>query len=153
MLKGINKMSKKNKVSDEEIKEIHNRILGGESVASVTKEYKISRNSYYERIKVLGLDTKKKIAAKTLKKDLSEFESISSNEELAAALDISTEDVIKLSNPQKGLETNRKRMSYLKNKSPEGLQEAFIQVVLNKYNLSIIDLIKLVKDNQSIDKE
>jgi hypothetical protein len=138
----MKKRGRPEQVSDDNIRNIHERILAGESVKKVVEEFGISRQSYHLRKDELGLEIKRNNIENIIKN----INKISDMHELAALLDITFNELHKELNPNKGVETNIKRMNYLKNKSPDKFQEAIINLIVNHYKITAIELIEILKN-------
>jgi len=138
----MKKRGRPEQVSDDNIRNIHERILAGESVKKVVEEFGISRQAYHLRKDELGLETKRNNIENIIKN----INKISNMHELAALLDITFNELHKELNPNKGVETNIKRMNYLKNKSPDKFQEAIINLIVNHYKITAIELIEILKN-------
>jgi len=138
----MKKRGRPEQVSDDNIRNIHERILAGESVKKVVEEFGISRQAYHLRKDELGLEIKRNNIENIIKN----INKISDMHELAALLDITFNELHKELNPNKGVETNIKRMNYLKNKSPVKFQEAIINLIVNHYKITAIELIEILKN-------
>ncbi|MDL1957636.1 MAG: hypothetical protein LWW95_11430 [Candidatus Desulfofervidus auxilii] len=130
-------------ITDDEIKEIHTKILQGESVKSATKTLDISVAYYYQRIKKLGLSTKRKSLEK---KRNSGVKKIKDMHDLAYLLNTDFKELHKYLDTESSVEKNIKKMNYLKNHSPKKFQEAVQIIILNFYKLDAIKLIKTLKN-------
>ena len=130
-------------ITDDEIKDIHNKILQGESVKSATKTLDISVAYYYQRIKKLGLNTKRKSLEK---KRSSGVKKITDMHDLAYLLNTDFKELHKYLDTESSVEQNIKKMNYLKNHSPKKFQEAVQIIILNFYKLDAIKLIKTLKN-------
>jgi len=131
-----------NKITNNQIIEIWEKVNNGSTVKEETNKYGISREWYYQKIKELNMKNKKEQQDSINTDELLEITNI---DELSKLLDTDNNTIYKYSNLDKPLEANRKRMSYLKNKSPEKFQEAILITIINFYNVSPIQLIKLLK--------
>jgi len=129
-------------ITDDEIIKLHNSILKGEKVQIATDKLGISRAFYYQKIKELGLSTKREIHKKNRPKNV---KLISDMHDLALLLNTDFNTVHKYVNTKKSVNANIKRMSYLKINSPLKFQEAVIITILNYYKIDTIELIKLFK--------
>ena len=130
-------------ITDEQIKAIHRNIIAGTTVQNATKELGISRAFYYQKIKELGLSTKREIHKKNRPKNV---KIISDMHDLALLLNTDFNTVHKYVNTKKSVNANIKRMSYLKINSPLKFQEAVIITILNYYKINSITLIKLLQN-------
>jgi len=135
----------KNKITDDHIKEMWEKVSAGETVQAVTNEAKISREWYYKKCEEIGLKTQKKLQEN---KDKNEITEISNMHDLAILLDTDYDTVHIYSNPNKSSLANSKRMNYLKNHSPKKFQEAIMTTIINYYKLSPIDIIKMIQNKQ-----
>jgi len=130
-------------ITDSEIIEMHNRILKGEKVLAATKKLGISRAFYYQKIKELGLCTKRELEEQKRSKDI---KSIKDMHDLATLLNTDFETIHKHVNSKSPVQTNIKRMNYLKIHSPIKFQEAVKITILNFYKMDALKLIKTLKN-------
>ena len=130
-------------ITDDEIIEIHNRILKGEKVLPATKKLGISRAFYYQKIKELGLSTKRELEAQKSSKDI---KSIKNMHDLATLLNTDFKTIHKHVNSKSSVQANIKIMNYLKIHSPIKFQEAVKITILNFYKTDALKLIKTLKN-------
>lgn len=134
-------------VSDDQIREMHKRIMEGETVKSVISEFGISRQAFYDRINKLGLEYKAKKRVDKLKNiKIDDIVEITNMYQLAALLNLSYEDVHMLVDPDKSLSTNVSRMSYLRHNSPEKFQEVIVNLIVKHFKLTPLELIRVLKN-------
>ena len=132
--------------SDTDIFNMYQRIKNGEKQIDVLKEVGISRQAYHNRIKRLGLKSSpKEVENKIEAIDNTTLTKITTINELASLLNLSHDQVYTLINPNKSVDTNVKRLSYLKNNSPEKFQEAIITMIVKHFKLTPIALIKALQ--------
>lgn len=131
-------------IKDSDIIEMHNRILEGKKVNEETKKLGISRAFYYQKIKELGLSTKRELEAKNRNKDIKK---INDMHDLAMLLNVDFETVHKYVNSEKSVKANINRMNYLKIHSPIKFQEAVKITILNFYKLDAVKLVKKLKNS------
>ncbi len=134
-------------IKDAKIIEIHNSILGGNTVINATREAGISLPSYYQKIKKLGLETKKEIIKKKRKKEGAQ--SIKDMHDLAELLSLNFQEVHKYVNLKKSTFDNINRMKYLKNNSPVKFKEAILITILNYYKINDIKLFEILSTTKS----
>lgn len=130
-------------ITDSQIKEMHQRILQGNKVKEETEKLGISRAFYYQKIKELGLSTKRELEEKRRKQDI---KSIKDMHDLATLLNTDFETIHKYVNSKSSIQANIKRMNYLKLHSPKKFDEAIKITILNFYKLDAIKLIKTLKN-------
>jgi len=129
-------------ITDEEIRATHKQIIQGKKVKDAVEELGVSRAYYYLKIKELGLSTKRENEASTrAKKHVTKIKDM---HDLAQVLNLSYKEVFKYVDTNKDLETNVKRMQYLKDKSPLKYIEAINTTILNYYKIYGIKLIELL---------
>jgi len=100
------------KVNEDDIRAIWQRVKDGESVKKLLLEYDISRELYYKKCDYLGLKT---LREWKLSREIDEVTKIEDFHDLAAVLGIEYKELHKYVNLDKSIETNKKQMSYLKN--------------------------------------
>jgi len=126
-------------ITNDDIIKIHEDILQGEKVLTATQKLGISKAFYYQKIKELGLSTKREIEKKDRSKQI---KSIADMHDLATLLNSDFETVHNYVNTKKSTVSNIKRMNYLKLHSPIKFQEAIITTIVNFYKLDAIKLIE-----------
>jgi hypothetical protein len=132
------------KVNDDDIQNIWERVKKGERVTDILKEYDISRELYYKKCDYLGLKT---LREWKLSREIDEVTKVEDFHDLAAILGIEYKELHKYVNLDKSIEANIKQMSYLKNNNPKKYQEAILGTIINYYKLSPINLIQLINLN------
>ncbi|CAA6799758.1 MAG: Unknown protein [uncultured Sulfurovum sp.] len=132
------------KVNENDIQNIWERVKKGERVKDVLAEYDISRELYYRKCDYLGLKTSREWK---LSREISEITKVEDFHDLAAILSIDYKELHKYVNLDKSIEANIKQMSYLKNNNPKKYQEAILGTIINYYELSPITLIQLINLN------
>jgi len=130
-------------ITNDEIEALHKSILAGEKVKIATEKLGISRAFYYQKIKELGLSTKRETEEKDRTKKI---KSITDMHDLATILNTDFNTIHKFVNSVNSIEANIKRMNYLKNHSPLKFQEAVIITILNFYKMDALKLIKILKN-------
>jgi len=130
-------------ITNDDIIKLHEDILQGEKVLIATQKLGISKAFYYQKIKELGLSTKREIEKKDRSKQI---KSIADMHDLATLLNSDFETVHKYVNTKKSTVNNIKRMNYLKLHSPIKFQEAIITTIVNFYKLDAIKLIEKLKN-------
>lgn len=128
---------------EDKIKAIHKEILEGKTVSKACKEIEISPAYYYQKLKELGLDTKKKKEEKQRSKKIN---TIKDMHDLAHLLNTDFDTIHKYVNSKNSIEQNIKRMNYLKLHSPIKFQEAINITILNFYKINPIELIKILNN-------
>ena len=130
-------------ITNGEIEALHKSILAGEKVKIATEKLGISRAFYYQKIKELGLSTKRETEEKDRTKKI---KSITDMHDLATILNTDFNTIHKFVNSENSIEANIKRMNYLKNHSPLKFQEAVKITILNFYKMDALKLIKILKN-------
>jgi hypothetical protein len=129
--------------NNEKIKAIHKEILEGKTVSKACKEIGISPAYYYQKLKEIGLNTKKKEQEKQRTKPI---KSINDMHDLAQILNTDFNTIHKHVNTKNSIEKNIKRMNYLKLHSPIKFQEAVKITILNFYKMDALKLIKTLNN-------
>ena len=132
------------KVNEDDIRAIWQRVKDGESVKKLLLEYDISRELYYKKCDYLGLKT---LREWKLSREIDEVTKIEDFHDLAAVLGIEYKELHKYVNLNKSIDANIKQMSYLKNNNPKKYEEAILGTIINFYELSPINLIQLINLN------
>ena len=132
-------------ITNEQIIKANKEILAGKKVADVTKEMGISRQFYYQKIKELGLSTKKDFTENKENKEITKIEDM---HDLATLLNTDFNTIHEYVNKEKSIISNIKRMSYLKNNSPIKFQEAVIITIINYYKYNAVALGKLLEKDK-----
>jgi len=132
-------------ITDEQIIQANKEILKGKKVSDVTKKMGISRQFYYQKIKELGLCTRRE---NTKNKENKEITKIESMHDLAGLLNTDFDTIHKYVNKEKTITSNIKRMSYLKNNSPVKFQEAVIITIINYYKYDAVSLGRLLEKDK-----
>jgi len=130
-------------ITNDEIKALHKSILAGEKVKIATEKLGISRAFYYQKIKELGLSTKRE---RDKAKRYEDIRLITDMHDLATLLNTDFNTIHKSVNIENSIEANIKRMNYLKNHSPLKFQEAVSITILNFYKMDALMLIKTLKN-------
>jgi len=135
-------MGNKKKLTNEEIKTMHNRINKGEKVKNICQEFGISTQAFYLRKKELNLLNKRDIK---LPKDTKNMK-INDMYTLAELINTDFDTIHKYVNLKKDLIANKKKMNYLKNNNIESFDDFNKLTVLNYYNISTAELIRIMQE-------